>query len=94
MPRVTTPAGRTRTVKNLSWFLRKARGTSLRSLVMTHHGDGYVMEAVFDDGHIFVTPYASLSVFKQVMGRQRSLAGQAVAVVDGGHVHEITLGAR
>lgn len=91
MARVTSPQGHTRTVKNLGWFLKKAREKTLRSLVMTHHGDGFVMEAVFDDGYIFVTPYADLTVFKRIIGRQHSMRGQTVAVVDGNHVHEIVL---
>ena len=94
MARVTSPAGNTRVVKNLSWYFRKARVEPLRSLVMTHHGNGYVMEAVFDDGFIFVTPYASMDVFKHIVGRQRSMKGQVVSVVDGNHVHEIVLGTR
>ena len=94
MARVTSPAGHTRVVKNLGWFLRKARATPLKSVVMTHHGNGYVMEAIFDDNYVFVTPYASLTVFKNVMGRQHSMKGQDVAVVDGGHVHHITIGSK
>lgn len=91
MARITSPAGHTRVVKNLGWFLKKARTASIKSIVLTHVEHSYVMEAVFDDNWIFVTPYASMEVFKRTMGRQRSLKGQAVSLVDGGHVQEFVL---
>ena len=91
MARITSPAGNTSVVKNLGWFLKKARKTAIKSIVLTHVEHSYVMEAVFDDNWIYVTPYADLSMFKRVIGRQRSLKGQMVALIDKGSVHEFTL---
>jgi hypothetical protein len=94
MARVTSPQGHTRVVKNLSWFFRKAQKTPIRSIVLTHVEHSYVMEAVFDDSYIFVTPYASMEVFKRTMGRRRSLRGESVTVIDKDKAHEITIGSK
>lgn len=92
MARVTTPAGRTSVVKNLGWFFKKAQKTPIRSIVLTHVEHSYVMEAVFDDNYIFVTPYASMAVFERTMGRRRSLRGESVTVIDKDKAHAMTIG--
>jgi hypothetical protein len=87
MARVTDPNGHTKVVKNLAWFFRKARTSSIRSIVLTHVEHSYVMEVVFDDNFIFVTPFNDLQVFWTVMGRQRSLQGQMYTIIDQDEKH-------
>lgn len=89
MATVRKRSGSTRSVKNLGWFFRKARTTVISDLTMERVASGWKMTATFDDGEVFTTPYADINVFKQVMGRQRSLKGLVVRVIDGDNVDEL-----
>ncbi len=90
--------GRGRTVKNLDWFFRKARTTIITSFKMFQHQSGHqfqdwTMAVTFEDGCRYESDYADLSVFKDVMNRQRSLKGVVVEVDPAdGAPYEITLG--
>jgi len=69
-----------RDVKNLGWFFRKARQTVIDRFDLWQSNDGWEMFADFADGTRFHTHYADISVFKHVMGRQRSLRGVRVVI--------------
>ena len=88
MARVT---GKTRTVKNLGWFFTKVRVEPVKSIVLTHVEHSYVMEVVFDDGWIFVTPFASVENAKRRLWVLEQVQGQKVAVVDGDALHEFEI---
>lgn len=75
-----------REVENFGWFFRKARRAVIQRFVMKREADpekpwsDWKMHVLFDDGDRYVTDYASLSVFKDVMDRQRSLQGVRVEI--------------
>ena len=73
------------------WFFRKARTTLITDFVMAPEGDGWRMTVSFTDGTVYSTPYASLSVFRDVMSRQRSLTGVVVRVNDGSRSYDLRL---
>ena len=96
MATIITPDRKVKPVKNLGWFFRKARGESIREFTMTKSAvpgmSGWYMRVVFEDEHVFETNFADLSVFKDVMNRQRSLQDVVVAVNDGKRMYEYVLG--
>lgn len=95
---VQAPNGKVRRVKNLRWFFEKARSTIISNFEMVRYRDasGWNMYVVFGDGYRYRSDYASLEVFEDVMGRQRSLKGVPVEVHDHRHgsdvSYSITLG--
>lgn len=74
--------GKTRDVKNLKWFTRKAGKTVVQRISMVENpsGKSWVMEAEFEDGERFVTDYADLSVFKDAIERMRNVWGAPVVI--------------
>jgi len=102
MGSVFPPTGPARKVKNLGWFFKKARTTIIKALYMTRdrvrnsaYGDqldSWEMTAQFDDGYVYKSVYADMSVFKSIMGRQRSLRGVTVQVTDDGREYDFVLG--
>lgn len=71
---------RVRNVKNLGWFFRKARDFVIEDFSLWQTNDGWSMFADFADGTAFYAHYNDLSVFKEVMNRQRSLRGTSVII--------------
>jgi len=82
-------------VKNLGWFFRKARTTTPSRIDLWQSNQGWEMFADFPDEATFSTPFASFTVFREVMNRQRSLRGVKVLVHREDGSHEVmVLGAR
>jgi hypothetical protein len=88
---VQPPRGAAFPVRNLGWFFRKARVTTVDYLSMVKRGHGWRMRAAFHDGFVFSTDYASLDVFKRTMKRQRSLKGVSVVTFDGNDQYAMVL---
>jgi len=98
------PGGGAIKVKNLGWFFKKARTTTIdrfqmvRVQKLSERGTGlsewadWEMIVWFSDGYVFHSDFASLDVFKSVMSRQRSLKGVVVNVVNRDAAYDITLG--
>ena len=53
--------GKARAVRDLGWFIRKARKTAITriSMIENPHGGSWVLEAEFEDGERFATDFMS-----------------------------------
>ena len=101
MATIITPERKIKKVKNLGWFFRKARSETIRDFTMikiegpgSSLSAGWHMRVVFDDAYVFEAEYADLSVFKNVMNRQRSLKGVRVHIDDGKRTFDYVLGSQ